>query len=63
MVAIKFYCRPPLPDPWDWISIGQNSTFSEHGNVPYQIKENHKGSYIFANALPQTSPDPGDGGQ
>ena len=37
---------------------GQNSTFSEHGHVAYQIKENHKCSNMVANILPT---DPGDG--
>ena len=33
--------RPPTPtlDPWVW-SKGQNSTFSEHCHVAYQIKGN-----------------------
>ena len=33
-------------------SVGQNSTFSEHGHVGYQIKENHKCSNMVANILP-----------
>ena len=37
------YCthRHHPPDPWVG-SIGQNSTFSEHGHVAYQIKGNHQ---------------------
>ena len=31
---------------------GQNSTFSEHGHVAYQIKENHEGSNYVAIILP-----------
>ena len=37
-------------------SIGQNSTFSEHGHVAYQIKRNHEmqqyGSKYFARRPP-----------
>ena len=33
-------------------SVGQSSTFSEHGHVAYQIKENHKCSNMVANILP-----------
>ena len=33
-------------------SIGQNSTFSEHGHGVYQIKENHKCSNMVSNILP-----------
>ena len=49
-------------------SVGRNSTFSEHGFVAYQIKENHKCSNTVANLLsadrptpPPPPPDPGDG--
>ena len=38
-------------------SIGQNSTFSEHGHVAYQIKGNHECSNMVANILP-TDPLP-----
>ena len=38
---IYFACRPPPHVPGGVGSIGQNSTFSEHGHVAYQIKENH----------------------
>ena len=31
---------------------GQNSTFSEHGHVAYQIKGNHDCSNMAANILP-----------
>ena len=44
--------------------VGQNSTFSEHGHVAYQIKRNHKkqqyGSIFFC---PQTQPHPQPRGQ
>ena len=33
-------------------SKGQNETFSEHGHVAYQIKENHECSNMIANILP-----------
>ena len=35
---------------------GQNSTFSEHGHVAYQIKKNHKGSNYVAIILPADLP-------
>ena len=34
-------------------SKGQNSTFSEHGHVAYQIIENHECSNMVANILPK----------
>ena len=48
----------PLPqNPRDG-TIGQNSTFSEHGHVAYQIKWNHEmqqhGSNIFVRRSPHT---------
>ena len=46
------------------VSKGQNSTFSEHGHIAYQIYENHECSNVIANILnadtPYT-PDPVDG--
>ena len=42
-------------------SVGQNKTFSEHGVVAYQIKENYECSNMVANILPIDTPDPGDG--
>ena len=33
---------PPHPPVLGMRSIGQNSTFSEHGHVAYQIKRNHE---------------------
>ena len=38
-------------------SVGQNSTFSEHGHVGYEIKENQECSNMVANILP-TDPYP-----
>ena len=41
-------------------SKGQNSTFSEHGHVAYQIKGNHGYSNMVANIMPaDPPPDPG----
>ena len=34
------YFAPPPPPSRPWWSKGQNSTFSEHGPVAYQIKRN-----------------------
>ena len=40
-------------------SVGQNLTFSEHGNVAYEIKESHKKcSNKVANILPADLPLP-----
>ena len=47
-----FAHRPYAPDPW-----GQNLTFSEHGQVAYQIKWNHECSSIVAITLP-ANPSP-----
>ena len=33
-------------------SVDQNLSFSEHGHVAYQIKDNHKCSNMLANILP-----------
>ena len=33
-------------------SVGQNSTFSEHGHVAYQVKENHECSIMNARRPP-----------
>ena len=46
-----FACRPATRT-LRMVSIGQNSTFSEHGHVAYQIKENQKCSNMVANILP-----------
>ena len=40
----KYFARrlptpPPDPQPWRWVN-SQNSTFSEHGHIAYQIKDN-----------------------
>ena len=46
---------------------GQNSTFSEHGRVAYQIIGNHKCCNFVENILPAdlhpSHPDPGGWGQ
>ena len=51
------------PNPGD-VAIGQNSFFSEGGNVAYQFKGNHEmqqhGSKIFCLLTP-SPPTPGDG--
>ena len=39
-------------------SIGKKSTFSEHGHVAYQIKENHKCSNVVEKNLPADPPPP-----
>ena len=44
-------------------SVGQNKTFSEHGVVAYQIKENHECSNMVANSLPADNPTLGSVGQ
>ena len=36
--------------------VGQNSTFSEHGHVAYQIKQNHECSNMVANILSADPP-------
>ena len=60
------------PRPWVWVNMSnfnphdhrggcQNSTFSEHGHVAYQIKENYKCSNMVENifpADPSTPPAP-----
>ena len=46
----------PLPKPWR--SKGQNSTFSDHGHVTYQIKGYHESSNMVANILPADTPNP-----
>ena len=35
-------------------SIGQKSTFSEHGHIAYQIKENHECNNMVANIFEHT---------
>ena len=49
---------PHAPDPREMGSIGQMSTFSEHGHIAYQIKGNHEFSNMVANIPSMT---PGDG--
>ena len=53
---------PPSPDPGVKRS---NSTFPEHGQIAYQIKQNHKCGNVVAYILPANPllppPDPGGG--
>ena len=54
----KYFARS-LPPPALWVeSKGQNSIFSKHGNVVYQIKWNHKCSNIIANIIVPAAPPP-----
>ena len=50
---------PPPPNPGDGV-ISQNSTFSEHGHVAYQLKGITKCSSIVAIFLPTDPPSPYD---
>ena len=54
------FCRETLPTPYPLTmeSKSQNSTFSEHGHVAYQIKDNHECSNMAANILPADPPTP-----
>ena len=52
MVVNILPADPPPPSILGMGSVGQNSTFSEKGNVAYQIKENQECSKIVANILP-----------
>ena len=54
-IANVFPADPPPPSPHE--AKGQNSTFTEHGHVAYQIKGNHECSTMVANILP-TDPYP-----
>ena len=52
-----FACRRPTNPPTLGLgSIGQNSTFSQHGHVAYQIKWNHECRNMVANILPADLP-------
>ena len=49
-----FLSNACVPPPWMDLGVGskgQNSTFSEHGHVAYQIKENHECSSVVAYIL------------
>ena len=52
MVANIILPANPFPQTLGVGSNGQNSTFSEHGHVVYQIKGNTKCSNMVANILP-----------
>ena len=46
------YPLPPTPSPVLWLgSEGQNSIFSEHSHVTYQIKEKQECTNMVANIL------------
>ena len=54
MVANNLPQTPTAPSPYLGLgSQGQKSTFSEHGHVKYQIKENHKCSTMVATIMPK----------
>ena len=55
----KYFDCQPSPSPQPWV-ISQNSTFSEHGHVAYQLKGITKCSSIVANFLPTVPPSPYD---
>ena len=49
---IVFLQTPHTPPPLAWMgSNGQNSTFSEHGHVAYQIKWNRECSTLQAHIM------------
>ena len=57
----KYFARRPSPAiaPTPGMRpVGQDSTFSEHGHVAYQIKENHECSNKVPNILPADSLSP-----
>ena len=58
----QVFCQHTPPPPTLRMgSMGQNSTFLEHGHVAYQIEGNHECSNIIANILPaDAQPHPGD---
>ena len=59
MVANIFPSDPTYaPDPRGMGSIGQKSTYSEHGHVSYQIKGNDRFSNMLANILHADPPPP-----
>ena len=41
----QYFARRPPPPTLGMGSIGQNSNFSEHGHVAYQIKGNHESQH------------------
>ena len=58
MVANILSVDPYPTHPKTMGSKGQNSTFSQHGHVAYQIKDNHECSKVVANILPEDPPTP-----
>ena len=57
-VAIILPGDLPLPQTLGMRSVGQNSTFSEHVNVAYQINENQECSNMVAKILIADCPPP-----
>ena len=55
----NYFADRPLSTPYPLTmgSKGQNSTFSEHGHVAYQIKDNYECSNMVANILPKDPPN------
>ena len=57
----KYFARRRLPPQTMGMgSLGQNPTFSEHGHVTYQIKENHEYSNMVANIYSADTRNTGD---
>ena len=50
--------RSPPPLTLGMGSVGQNTAFSEHGHVAYQIKENYNCSNMVPNILTAATPPP-----
>ena len=58
-IGCKYFARRSPSPALEMASIGQNSTFSEHGHVAYQLNGITKCSLMVANILPaDTPPDP-----
>ena len=53
-IGCKYFARRSLSPTLEMGSIGQNSTFSEHGHVAYQLNGITKCSLMVANILQQT---------
>ena len=56
--SIEGLCLTPLGGLRGWGQKGHTSTFLEHSQVAYQLKENHKCSNMVANILPAPPPPP-----
>ena len=57
------YFAHRLPSTLGIGSVGQHSTFSDHGHVAYQIKENHECINMVGNILPEDPLRPWEWGQ